>query len=125
MFKRVAVWPGWQDDRHHPGRCLPCCGRTDPCCCRPLPHVRLDTGGETTRPKKQATRLLKYECETCGYMVKTARKWLEEVGAPVCSVEGHGAMWHDLLDTDEGAGVKPRLRHFTTKRLSGISRLAA
>jgi hypothetical protein len=26
------------------------------------------------------------------------------VGAPVCPVEGHGAMMHDLLDTDEGAG---------------------
>ncbi|WP_066779414.1 SprT-like domain-containing protein [Sphingomonas sp. CCH5-D11] len=70
----------------------------------PLPHARLDTGGETTRPKKQATRLLKCECKTCGYTVRTARKWLEEVGAPVCPAEGHGAMHHDPLDADEGAG---------------------
>lgn len=32
----------------------------------PLPHVRLDTAGETTRPKKQARRLLKCECGTYG-----------------------------------------------------------
>ena len=70
----------------------------------PLPHARLDTGGETTRPKKQATRLLKCECETCGYTVRTARKWLEELGAPVCPAKGHDAMDHDLLDADDDAG---------------------
>lgn len=67
----------------------------------PLPHARLDTGGETTRPKKQATRLLKCECETCGYTVRTARKWLETIGAPLCPTAGHGAMRHDLLDDGE------------------------
>lgn len=70
----------------------------------PLPHARLDTGGETTRPKKQAARMLKCECETCGYTVRTARKWLEEAGAPVCPAEGHGAMHHEPLEADEGAG---------------------
>lgn len=70
----------------------------------PLPYARLDTGGETTRPKKQATRLLKCECKTCGYTVRAARKWLKEVGVPVCAIEGHGAMRHDPLDADEGAG---------------------
>ncbi|OWK27685.1 hypothetical protein SPDO_31720 [Sphingomonas dokdonensis] len=72
----------------------------------PLPHARLDTGGETTRPKKQATRLLKCECGTCGYTVRTARKWLETAGAPLCPVEGHGPMHHDPLDTD-GDDPKP------------------
>lgn len=67
----------------------------------PLPHARLDTGGETTRPKKQATRLLKCECETCGYTVRTARKWLETIGAPLCPTAGHGAMRHDLPDDGE------------------------
>lgn len=62
------------------------------------PHARLDTGSATTRPKKQATRLLKCECETCGYTVRTARKWLETIGAPLCPTAGHGAMRHDLLD---------------------------
>ena len=49
----------------------------------PLPHARLDTGGETTAPKKQATRMLKCECQACGYTVRTARKWLETAGAPL------------------------------------------
>src|SRR3546814_937740 len=43
----------------------------------PLPHARLDTDGESTAPKKQKTRMLKCECATCGYTVRTARKWLE------------------------------------------------
>lgn len=68
----------------------------------PLPHARLDTGGETTRPKKQAARMLKCECATCGYTVRTARKWLEKAGAPLCPVDGHGPMRHDAPDTDEG-----------------------
>jgi hypothetical protein len=71
----------------------------------PLPHARLDTGGETTRPKKQGTRLLKCECEACGYTVRTARKWLELAGAPSCPIKGHGVMRHDPVegyeDSDE------------------------
>jgi len=47
--------------------------------------------------------MLKCECVTCGYTVRTARKWLEEAGAPVCPTEGHGVMRHDPLDADEGA----------------------
>src|SRR3546814_9943196 len=43
----------------------------------PLPHARLDTDGESTAPKKQKARMLKCECATCGYTVRTARKWLE------------------------------------------------
>ncbi len=66
----------------------------------PLPHARLDTGGETTAPKKQATRMLKCECGTCGYTVRTARKWLEMAGAPLCPVDGHGVMSHEPLDGD-------------------------
>lgn len=67
----------------------------------PLPHARLDTGGETTAPKKQAARMLKCQCQACGYPVRTARKWLETVGAPLCPTEGHGPMRHDALDSDE------------------------
>jgi hypothetical protein len=66
----------------------------------PLPHARLDTGGQTTAPKKQAARMLKCECRACGYTVRTARKWLETAGAPVCPIEGHGPMYHDPLDSD-------------------------
>lgn len=69
----------------------------------PLPHARLDTGGETTAPRKQAARMLKCECQTCGYTVRTARKWLETAGAPLCPIAGHGAMRHDPLDSDDDA----------------------
>lgn len=66
-----------------------------------LPYARLDTGGETTRPKEQATRLLKCEFERCGYTVRIARKWLETIGAPLCPTAGHGAMRHDSLENNE------------------------
>ena len=66
----------------------------------PLPHARLDTGGETTAPRKQATRMLKCECQACGYTVRTARKWLETAGAPVCPSAGHGPLQHDPIDED-------------------------
>ena len=66
----------------------------------PLPHARLDTGGQTTAPKKQAVRMLKCECQACGYTVRTARKWLETAGAPLCPIEGHGPMRHGPLDSD-------------------------
>lgn len=72
----------------------------------PLPHARLDTGGQTTAPKKQAARMLKCECQACGYTVRTARKWLETAGAPLCPIEGHGPMHHDPLDSD-GDGPEP------------------
>ena len=45
---------------------------------------------ETTAPKKQAARMLKCECQRCGYMDRMARKWLESVGAPLCPIEGYG-----------------------------------
>src|SRR3546814_2684356 len=67
----------------------------------PLPHARLDTDGESTAPKKQKTRMLKCECATCGYTVRTARKWLELAGAPLCPIEDHGQMQHEPLDDDE------------------------
>ena len=69
-----------------------------------LPHAHLDTGGESTAPKKQKTRMLKCECATCGYTVRTARKWLELAGAPLCPIEGHGIMQHEPLDADDDEG---------------------
>jgi hypothetical protein len=45
-------------------------------------------GRESTAPRKQKTRMLKCECATCGYTVRTARKWLEQAGAPLCPIEG-------------------------------------
>ena len=63
----------------------------------PIPHARLSLG-LSSGPKKQTTRLLKCECPTCGYTVRTARKWLEEMGAPHCP--RHGAMRADVADLD-------------------------
>jgi hypothetical protein len=45
------------------------------------PHAMLNPGGRPT--KKQTTRMVKCECETCGYVARTSAKWLD-VGAPVC-----------------------------------------
>ena len=47
------------------------------------PHSQLNM---TKSPvKKQTTRMVKMECEACGYMVRTSRKWLE-VGPCLCPV---------------------------------------
>lgn len=40
--------------------------------------------------KKQKTRLLKAECETCGYICRVTAKWVDDVGPPHCP--DHGAM---------------------------------
>jgi hypothetical protein len=74
----------------------------------PLPHARLwtdrkqpDTGqpGDetplTTSPRPQANRHVKCVCPTCGYVVRTARKWLDQIGPPLCP--RHGAMQPDGL----------------------------
>src|SRR6516164_4587655 len=33
---------------------------------------------------KVGSRLMKCECAECGYVVRTTRKWLDDVGAPLC-----------------------------------------
>jgi hypothetical protein len=48
--------------------------------------------------------LLKCECQACGYTVRTARKWLETAGAPLCPISGHGPMRHEPLDEDKEVG---------------------
>lgn len=54
-----------------------------------------EAGDESSRPKKQTTRLLKVECGQCGYTVRLTRKWLD-VGPPGCPE--HGAM--DMPDDE-------------------------
>jgi len=66
----------------------------------PLPHASLNFSGLTTRPKKQSARLIKCECGECGYIVRTARSWIEDKGAPHCPE--HGPMTADLPDEEEG-----------------------
>lgn len=46
-----------------------------------------EAGDESSRPKKQTTRLLKVECGQCGYTVRLTRKWLD-VGPPGCPEHG-------------------------------------
>ena len=67
----------------------------------PHPHARLQTDrkpaeadpeGEeattNTRPRKQPNRHVKCACGTCGYLTRTARKWLDQVGPPHCPRHG-------------------------------------
>ena len=51
--------------------------------------------------------MLKCDCEACGYTVRTARKWLEAAGAPLCPIEGHGPMRHDPLGDNGKAEDDP------------------
>jgi hypothetical protein len=48
-----------------------------------FPHGKLNPSLKPT--KKQGTRLVKCQCGGCGYVLRTTRKWLEEVGAPLCA----------------------------------------
>ncbi len=50
----------------------------------PYPHCGL-TPAE--KEKKQGTRMIKCECEACGYTVRTTKKWIE-VGPPGCPAHG-------------------------------------
>ena len=74
----------------------------------PLPHARLHIeqsplvavaptpATALDRPKKQRSRMFKAECavEGCGYTVRIAAKWVNEVGPPSCPKHGpqHGPM---------------------------------
>ena len=42
-----------------------------------LPHAKLS--GQSSGPKKQTTRMLKAECDTCGFTFRATRTWLCEV----------------------------------------------
>ena len=46
------------------------------------PHGSLEAAAEAR--KKQGTRLLKASCDDDGYTVRVTRKWVEQLGAPVC-----------------------------------------
>jgi hypothetical protein len=67
------------------------------------PHAKLDPAMRPT--KKQSTRMFKCECLQCGFVVRTARKWLEQIGIPHCPK--HGKMQSDYIpdgQEDEGLG---------------------
>lgn len=63
------------------------------------PHAKLDLLKGPV--KKQTTRMIKMECAECGYVARTSKKWLDEVGVAHCPK--HGEMVVDKPDdTDEG-----------------------
>jgi len=54
----------------------------------PFPHSKIDP---TMNPvKKQSTRMVKCVCKEveCGFLVRTSRKWITDVGSPHCPVHG-------------------------------------
>ncbi len=67
------------------------------------PHAKLDPG--MSPKKKQTTRMVKCECksEDCGFLVRTSRKWIDDVGVPHCPK--HGKMECDYIPpTEAGEG---------------------
>ena len=52
-----------------------------------------------SKSSKQTTRLIKLECESCGYVVRTTKKWLDEIGPAHCP--NHGAMRVDQENEGE------------------------
>ena len=47
------------------------------------PHSTLDV----SKRKKQTTRMIKLQCDDCGYVVRTSDKWIQ-VGVPICCCGG-------------------------------------
>jgi hypothetical protein len=64
------------------------------------PGAKLETGGESNKPKKQTTRMLKAECSCCGYTIRLTRRWAV-AGLPNC-VCGIGEFILDGELEDEG-----------------------
>ena len=54
----------------------------------PYPHGALDARKMSNGIKKQSTRLIKCECDVCGYNARVTSKWLDEIGPPHCPKHG-------------------------------------
>lgn len=65
----------------------------------PYPHARLMP---LEKVQKQTTRLIKCECPHCGYVTRTARKWLD-IGAPLCPTHGTPMVHENALVLAEAA----------------------
>jgi hypothetical protein len=65
----------------------------------PYPHGTL-SGLSKKRTKRDECRLMKCECETCGYVVRTTRKWLA-VGAPLCPCNNKPMSFDAPEETEE------------------------
>ncbi|HYD29212.1 hypothetical protein [Brevundimonas sp.] len=65
----------------------------------PSPHGERSAAAPAGGAKKQTARMIKCTCATCGYVARTSRMWIVEVGAPHCP--RHGAMTTDGRERDE------------------------
>lgn len=63
----------------------------------PLPHKSLRA---YKVKKKQGTRLLRCECQECGYIARVTKKWIMDAGAPHCGTGVHGQMTCDEIEDD-------------------------
>lgn len=52
----------------------------------PYPHSRMNL--KNGPEKKQTTRMIKMQCEPCGYIARASRKCIDEFGCAVCPVCG-------------------------------------
>ena len=52
------------------------------------PHRRLNALRPVAAPKRQSNRHIKCQCTECGYIVRTARRWIETAGPPLCPQHG-------------------------------------
>lgn len=73
-----------------------------------FPHAALSlAGGKSSAPKKQTTRMVKLHCTTCGYVARTTRKWIDEIGPAHCPKHGEmaegGAPGEDGGDAEQQA----------------------
>jgi hypothetical protein len=64
-----------------------------------IPHARLNLNARPS--KKQTTRMIKMECEDCGYIVRTAFKHIQEKGAVICPCNSK-SMSFEVPDESEG-----------------------
>lgn len=62
------------------------------------PNGSLDLTKSPT--KKQGTRMVKCECAECGYVVRTAKKWLDFSGAPICPCNEQSMTFESPADPD-------------------------
>lgn len=49
------------------------------------PHKKMTRMNKT----KQSTRMIKLTCDGCGMVVRSTRKWIDEVGTPACACGGN------------------------------------
>lgn len=63
----------------------------------PYPHAPIIPSLKDRKP--QGSRLIKAECDECGYTVRVTKKWLD-IGPPHCPL--HGKMSVEDIDDDEG-----------------------